>query len=203
MKNRILTLFIAFTALLLGCTNDNESDLFPEANTQTTSIIQIGWTAYKYPEFTERVGVSGTFENHEVFFLNESENILDKLTYAEISIPTNSVKVGNDTTRTDNVYNFFFKYFTTNIKGRINSINETEAIIAITINGTTQHIPFSVSLDKDKYNIILTGRIEDINPFGAAIAFYKLNDACGAVHNDFVWPDVDIEILVNNYKLLK
>lgn len=194
--------FVAFIALLFGCTNDNYSDLYPRDST-TEATIEIGWIAYKYPVFEERVGVSGTFNDYEIGFINKSEDIIEKLTYAEISIPTSSVMVGDHETRTSNVYNYFFKYFTTRIRGRINSIDETEAMVAITINGITQNIPFSVSIDKAKCNIVFNGSIENINPFGAEIAFNRLNEVCGEFHNDFVWSDIDIEILVANYDLLE
>ena len=172
-------------------------------NTEASTLpINIEWKAFKFPDFENREGVSGTFESYSIELKNSSANIIEMLNDAEITIETSSVNISGNVSKTENVLNHFFAYFTPIIVGKVKNISETNALLEITMNGVAQEVIFDVAIIDETNTITFVGKIENLNSYNAAIAFAKLNEVCGVFHEGFVWPDIDLEIVINDYELL-
>lgn len=197
-------LIVLFTIVLFNstsCSNDRLDELsYPEF--EQNLKVSIEWTAYKFPAFDARVGVSGSFESFEYILTGNSSNIINQLGDSEIKILTNSVNVGDSSTKTSNIAEHFFPYFAPHIDCKVISIDEESAEIAITINEVTKQVIFAVELDEENRTVKMSGGIEDLMVFGAQTAFSKLNEVCGVFHDGFVWPDVSINVTIENYDLL-
>lgn len=203
--NHFKGLFVLLGAILLvnatSCTYDN-LDEFSKIETEQNLKVSIEWTAFKFPTFEDRVGVSGSFDSLEYSLTRSTGNIIDQLMDSEITIPTSSVNVGNNSTKTSNVSKYFFNYFTTKIDCKVINIDHESAEIAISMNDVTEHTKFEVELDEENKIVKLSGSIEDLMIFGAETAFAELNEVCGIFHDGFVWPDITINVTIENYDSL-
>ncbi len=197
----ISLLFITLLISITSCTRDQIEEI-PYLEIKQNSIISIEWTAFKFPSFEDRVGVTGSFDSFEYRLTQNTDNILDQLNKSQLTISTNSVNIGNSDTKTSNVNLHFFSYFTSHIDCQIINIDHKNAEISISINGITRHYIFEVEIDKEKRNLVISGGIENLMVFGAQKAFVKLNEVCGIFHEGFVWPDVAINVRIENYDLL-
>ena len=151
------------------------------------------WTAYK---FTNKVGVSGTFDRIAVNNTKPSNNMKEVLTGADFSIETASVNSGNPERDPKLVAFFFNQLVGTNINGKIISINKEEAVLAITMNGKTVDIVGKLVEEGNK--VTLTAAV-DMTDFEGLDAVASLNEVCSAQHTEAdgeskLWPDVDIVI---------
>ncbi|ALJ00460.1 Rossmann-fold NAD(P)-binding domain-containing protein [Rufibacter tibetensis] len=163
--------------------------------------VSISWTAYKFPEYTRRVGVTGTFDKTYITYKKkEAANIYDFLNGAEILIPTNTANVGNDSLKSSNVINSFFSYFTPVIYGHVMAINSLSkrASVKITMNGFSQEVIFEI--EEAGENLIFTGEVQDIGYFNANAALNALQRACGQYHQDKVWPDISLKAEIKNFR---
>ncbi len=197
----LILLLAIFIVSSTACTRDQFEEFQP-VELEQTSIVTIEWTAFKFPTFEDRVGVSGTFDSYEYKFARNANNILDQLDGAEITIPTSSINVGNSATKTANIATYFFPFLASKIDCEVKSIDRESAEIAISINDVTVHSIFEVNLDEANRTVKMSGGIEDLMVFGAQKAFKELNMVCGEYHDGFVWPDVTIEVTIEHYDLL-
>lgn len=166
-----------------------------------TYNVSLLWTAFKFPGFSERVGVSGTFDEIFISYKNRTaDNIYDYLKDAEILINSSSVNIGNDSLKNANLRHHFFRYFTPTIYCKVLDVNPSQgiAIVKITMNGISEQINFTI--EENKKDLIFTGRIEDINSFQAGIALNALQAACGVYHRDKVWSDLSLKVKIINFK---
>lgn len=164
--------------------------------------ISIEWEAFKFPFFSERVGVVGRFNTYGITINNEEDDIFGKLQNGEIRILANSVQVGESEEKTSNLLNYFFEYVKPVIFGKIKSIDQDKALVSIMLNGVVKEIEFSVTLDDFNNRIIFIGKIEDLYEYDLEPAFLKLDEKCGIHHEGKVWPDVNLKIEIKNYHLL-
>ncbi|WP_298496643.1 hypothetical protein [uncultured Algibacter sp.] len=163
---------------------------------QDDNPIKVNWTAYKYPDFDNRAGVSGTFDSVISYNLNDSAvNLIDLLNGANVLIDASSVNVGNETERTQNVASFF-NAFTSQISGIVDNYNEENAWITFSMNGISQQVVLDVILESNK--IILNGKIPDLNVFNWENAYNVFNTICGEYHENKLWEDVKISIEISN-----
>lgn len=170
-----------------------------EPNEAEVSIL---FEAFKYPLFNDRVGVVGEFETYEITLQNNAVDIFEKLQDAEIKILTSSINMGDHATKTSNVLQYFFHHLRVLIHGKVKSINSDTAVVAVELNGIIQDVSFSVFYEDYNNKITFFGTIDDLHEFNLTPAFEKLNEQCGSYHDGFVWPDVDIKIVIDNYDLL-
>jgi len=177
---------------------DNFKDFLDLLNSdievKDTPRVKIVWTAYKYPDFDNRVGVSGTFDELREIVLNENfKTPIDILK----NVNTSSVNVGNESERTGNVSSFF-KAFTPDIIGNVISYTKDEAVINFRMNTIEEQVTFNVILEENR--IILKGKIPNMNSFNWKKAYDVLESVCGEYHQNKLWEDVDIsiEILLEN-----
>ena len=163
--------------------------------------VNVSWTAYKFPEFKSRVGVTGTFDELFITYKKkEAADIYEFLTQAEILIPTNSTNIGNDPLKSANVINHFFSFFTPVIHVQVMDIDLStkKAEVKITINGLSQVVLFD--MEEAEEDLIFTGKIEDIGYFNANTALDALQRVCGEYHQDKVWSDISLKAEIKNFR---
>jgi hypothetical protein len=163
--------------------------------------VTVSWTAYKFPVFSSRVGVSGTFEETFITYKKkEAADIYEYLREAEILISTNSANIGNDPLKTSNVVNHFFSNFTPAIHGRLIDIDTSsnKAKVKFTINGLSQEIIFQ--MEEVEEDLVFTGKMQDIGYFKANAALDALQQVCGEYHQDKVWPDISLRAEIKNFR---
>ncbi|GHC53632.1 YceI family protein [Ulvibacter litoralis] len=191
-----------FTALL-SCNNaekksDNTSIPVEKVETSDTykikaSDTKIDWTAYK---FTERVGVSGTFDDFYVAPKTTTGTIGTILLNAKVSINAMSVNSGNDI-RDPKLKESFFEVFHTNlITGEILKTNQDEGVLELTMNNKTNEIPFKYTLKTDT---IFMDTTIDLEKWDGEEAITSLNKVCYDLHKGTdgiskLWPDVKVTI---------
>ena len=152
------------------------------------------WTAYK---FTKKTVVSGTFDNITVNNTKSAESPMEVLIGADFSISTASVNSGNPE-RDPKIVFFFFKKLvgTETITGKINSVNDGEAVVSITLNERTVDVVGKVTIEEDRVNLDVS---IDITDFEGLDAIASLNEVCSAQHTEEdgeskLWPDVSITV---------
>jgi len=162
--------------------------------TYMADSTSLKWTAYK---FTKKIGVSGTFDSITVTNTKSAESPMEVLLGADFSISTASVNSGNPE-RDPKVVAFFFNKLagTETITGKINSINDGEAVVSITLNERTVDVVGKVSLEEDRVTLEVS---IDITDFEGLDAIASLNEVCSAQHTDEdgeskLWPEVDIMV---------
>lgn len=154
---------------------------------------KLKWTAYK---FTKKTGVSGTFDQIVVSNTKSADSPVEVLAGSEFNISTASVNSGN-LERDPKLVSFFFNQLVgTDIIGKINSINNGDAVVSITMNGKT--VDIVGKLMEEGNRVTLTASV-DMTDFEGLDAVTSLNEVCSAKHTDEdgeskLWPDVDIVV---------
>ncbi|SHK55685.1 YceI-like domain-containing protein [Reichenbachiella agariperforans] len=158
------------------------------------AAAQIKWTAFK---LTERVGVSGTFD--EVAVTAGGEGTVESvLTDGSFSINTSSVN-SNEATRDPKIKESFFGTFNTPaIEGKIVSADAGSGELSLMMNDTTSAVPFSYITNDS--TLILTASIDVTNWNGGA-AIDSLNSVCELLHKGSdgvskLWPDVTVQVTI-------
>lgn len=152
------------------------------------------WTAYK---FAKKVGVSGTFNQITLNNAKGAETPMEVLIGADFSIETTSVNSGNLERDPKLVAHFFNKLVSTEtITGKINSVNEDEAVVSITMNENTVDVVGKVTLEGEKISLEVS---IDMSDFDGLDAIVSLNEVCSAKHTDEdgeskLWPEVSIVV---------
>lgn len=163
-------------------------------NTDTTGIL-IFWTAYK---FSDKTGVSGTFNTSIYNPKNTTGNIETILTKSKLLIPTTSVNSGN-AIRDFKLNTYFFKAFNTQeLKATITKATENEGLIDLKMNGISKKIAFTYAIEKD--TIILFTNL-NLNYWKAEEALKILNTECYELHKGAdgiskLWPEVDVVVKI-------
>ncbi len=198
--------FLKLMGLLLmmwSCNNSGKNPTFamPEqkevSQNQQYTIddlgISIEWTAYK---FTDKIGVSGTFQDYTLNQVSEStsiENILSKL---QLSIPTESIDTKN-AIRDFKLTTYFFKVFNTSkIVGTVVNAKEGEGIIKLAMNNISVNTPYTYSLENNTLELFTH---LDLRKWKGEEALSTLNQECFELHKGAdgiskLWPDVDVTI---------
>ena len=190
------SLFIACTSSTTTTEENAEEVTVKEACTYTymADSTSLKWTAYK---FTKKAGVSGTFDQITLNNTKETEAPMEVFIGADFSIATASVNSGNLERDPKLVAHFFNKLIgTENITGKINSVNDGEAVVSITMNEKTVDVVGKVSLEGEKVSLEVS---IDMSDFDGLDAIASLNEVCSAKHTDEdgeskLWPDVSIVV---------
>lgn len=158
-----------------------------------TTGIYVGWIAYK---FTDKVGVSGTFDRISFSNKNTSGSIEQLLNKSQLSIQTASVN-SNNAIRDPKINTFFFKPFNTpEIKGTILDAKEGEGMVKLYMNRTTHETPFTYSIENDTIQLFTN---LDLSYWNGEEAITSLNTECYDLHKGAdgiskLWPEVDVII---------
>lgn len=186
---------------LASCNNDAETNTQQDEPDQEPvctysydhASTTASWTAYK---FTEKAGVSGTFDQIEITGLNGKEKPLDVIIGAQFSITTSSVNTDNPDRDAKITNNFFAALSDENITGVINYAADGLGSMDIMMNGVQNEVEFTYELKANNFS--LTAEI-NMDNWGCEAARIALNNVCQDLHtgNDgesVLWPDVTINV---------
>ena len=157
------------------------------------SGASLQWTAYK---FTDKLAVSGTFNQFELHLKNESGSVEELLKDAEITISTLSVNSGN-IIRDPKLRTSFFKVFNTDtINGKILDAEHGTGALELEMNNSSNDAKYDYSLKND--TLFLTTHI-DLLFWKGEKALSSLNKECYELHKGTdgiskLWPNVDVII---------
>lgn len=202
MKKSFVLLTVITSLFLGSCGGEKSSQESTEtscAYRYQSAFTEIKWTAYK---FTEKLGVSGRFDEFEVIPGADSgsiKGIVDGLTF---SIPVASVNSDNPD-RDAKIKAHFFGSMqeTSEIRGKIVSVNLTDSLqgqatVEIVLNQQSQTIPMSIEING--LQLTLKGEI-DLTQWNAQSSVDSLNQVCydlhkGADGKSVLWPSVSLEV---------
>jgi hypothetical protein len=197
--NSILSL--AAIALLASCGGQQPAQQTDEAAPQVCRYsyqhdsTSVKWTAYK---FTEKVGVSGSFDEMEVTgTLAEEMTLVNVFGSAGFNIPvssTNSLVPDRDM----KIKEHFFGTMnaTDSISGRVVSITEEGAQVEITMNDQTRSVDMDVIINGSELKLESVIQLSDWDALASVDA---LNKICHDLHIGAdgvskLWPEVKLEI---------
>lgn len=156
---------------------------------------EVGWTAYK---FTEKVGVSGVFENIEITGTESAETPEGVFANAAFTIPINSIN-SNDEGRDHKIQEFFFGTLdeTSKMTGKLVSFGDDgTAVFTLSMNGTVQEVTGEYEVEDNVLSLVSN---IDVSAWGAESGIAALNKVCDELHKgedgkSVLWPDVKINI---------
>lgn len=150
----------------------------------------LGWTAFKTPK---KVGVSAKFSEFKIV-ANKAKSIDDLLASATFNVNSQAIDSG-DKARDLKIAQFFFKKMLkgTRITGKVISVVDTEAVVEITMNGTSKNVPMKKEFDEATSKVTLKGAI-DVLDFGMKNNLTSLTKACYEKHEGVTWPNVEIQL---------
>lgn len=194
--------YVTLSLLILGC-NSSESKKTKVIEHQKidekysyaidTAGVSVLWTSYK---FTERLGVSGTFDHFEFPQNNEAVSIEELLKTSKMTIYTRSVNSGNEI-RDPKLRTSFFKVFNSDtINASIIDVKQGEGVLDLKMNNIVNQLNYLYSYKRD--TLVLSAKI-DLAKWKGEEAMLSLNEACDELHKGVdgvskLWPDVDISI---------
>lgn len=157
---------------------------------------KLDWTAYK---FLRKAGVGGTFKEIRVEGDTRGGDPKAIISSLSFSIPITSIET-NDPSRNGKIQDFFFGNLenTELISGKVVSLGEdNKAVLAITMNGITQDVEGSYTLED---NVFTYNTEIDVLNWNAEAGLSALNTECEGLHTDIengdtaskLWPDVTI-----------
>ena len=203
MKTFLKFIAILFFLLPIMACNNSQTNPFAEqdgkgiSQNETYTLDDLGismiWTAYK---FTDKIAVSGTFEDYTVTKENESGSIENILTKLKILIPTECVDSGNAIRDFKLRTSFFQSFNTSTISGTILNAKDGEGNIKLQMNDISINTPYTYSFHKD--TLVLFTHL-DLVKWKAEKAITNLNEECFELHKggdgvSKLWPDVDVVI---------
>lgn len=197
-----LTYLLLILLLIMSCNNSENKKIESIENKSIakeylysidTTGVSVAWTAYK---FSNKVGVSGTFDTITLNKKNGDgsvENILNKL---NVSISATSINSENPI-RDFKINTYFFKVFNTSaITGTILKAKDGEGIVDLNMNRVSKKVPFSYALKNDTIRLFTH---LDLGYWKGEEALNVLNKECYELHKGAdkvskLWPDVDVVI---------
>lgn len=212
MKYSLKHAILLMLFLMISSCNDSEKTTTNTSSDQNqilelqkydidTSAISILWTAYK---FTNKVGVSGTFDTYTLDTKNSSGTVEDILNKSKLSITTASVNSSN-AIRDFKLDTYFFKAFNTSeISGTILNTKEGEGVIKLKMNSSSKKIPFTYTIEKDTIQLFT---YLNLTHWKGEEALKALNTECYELHKgpddiSKLWPNVDVVIKIPVRKTL-
>jgi len=195
-------LYIAFASLaFVSCGGEAEGE--GDSTDSTANACKysydpastvLTWTAFK---LSDRVGVSGTFDQITVVANDGASSMFDVLTGATFEIPTGTLN-SQDPVRDPTLKTHFFGNLvnTVNITGSVTEINGTTGKILIKMNDVEKEYEGSVTVDGE--SITWEGALE-ITDFNAQTSLDSIGVYCAEKHTgpDGVqkfWTDVGLAV---------
>ncbi len=196
---------LAFTGLfLVACGGETTTD---EATDETVDEVVesctysydpaetvLTWTAFK---LTERVGVSGTFDEINVTANDGAEDMYAVLSGANFDIPVSSLN-SQDEVRDPKIKNNFFGVMTetSNITGVVSSLSQDGGTVEITMNGISKSYDGEVKVDGEQITFLTE---IDLVDFDGQPAVDSLGVVCEAKHTgedgiNKLWTEVEIAV---------
>lgn len=157
--------------------------------------VKLQWTAYK---FTERLGVSGTFNAIQANKTQVAAKPEEVFAQAEFSIDAASVNTNNPD-RDKKIYSAFFAAMKDKgaITARVESVSDKAGVIALKMNGVEQRVNATVRRVNGK-SLEVSFSL-DLANFNALSPLAALNLACKDLHKgkdgkSKLWPEIDVKI---------
>ncbi len=197
--------FFAFSALFLTACGGSEEKTDETVNTDEPVVENctyaynpdetvFTWTAFK---LTEKVAVSGTFNQIDVVANDGASDPLATLVGATFNIPVSSLN-SQDEVRDPKIKNSFFGVMnaTTELTGSIVSLTETSGVVSIRMNSITKEYSGEVVLKDEEITFLTT---IDLIDFDGQTAIDSLGVVCEAKHTgpdgiNKLWSEVEIAV---------
>ena len=198
-RNNKLSLLAISSLLIISCAGESssnvaETEVEPCLYNYDQSSTSVKWTAFK---FTEKAAVGGMFETVNVLISAPAEDMYKTLTGASFTIPVETVNSANEERDGKIQAHFFGAMQSTDvISGLVKSINETIAIVELTMNGVSNDYEGSVTVEGETIGFTAT---IDLTDFEADYAIDSLNAVCNDLHKGAdgiskLWTEVDINV---------
>ncbi len=161
--------------------------------TYNSAATTLEWTAFK---FTEKKGVTGTFNEIIIEVPETSDDPLALLSALKFKLPTGSVETQNEQ-RNGKIASIFFKTIATDtIYGKVTNLNvkNGSALIDIQMNGINRSVKGVYTLKNGAFDFKSSIDVLDWN---GASAISALNTACKELHTGSdgkskLWTTVDL-----------
>ncbi len=209
---KIFFLNLMISMILFSCQNDNKSTKSiekpakPEVQTPRSWVLNtdkssIHWTGFKT---TDKIPVKGEFKNFEIKNIQSSENMPDAIKNAEVSINIFSIFSGNES-RDKKLIEYLFQHMmeTNKIDVKVTEIDTKNSVVKakIRMNNHEMEVPLKMTVDEQKGQLSLDGKIDLVKDFDAAKPLSFLNTACFDLHKgkdgiSKTWPDVAIKAVL-------
>lgn len=158
---------------------------------------QMKWTAFK---FTDRVGVSGTFDDIQTEGAKVGASVPEALEGMEFRISTSSVN-SNSEDRDGKLQKFFFGTMKggETITGRFSSFEgEDRGMYRTDLVINNHRRPLVLQYQVDEREIVLRGKL-NLAEHEALRSVESINAKCDILHKgkdgvSKLWPDIDIEV---------
>lgn len=154
----------------------------------------ISFTAYK---FTEKFPVKGYFKKVNIISGGEGVSVKEAIHNTEFEVPVSSLHT-LDKSRDYKIRKFFFDVMmnTKSLAGKFSITDDSNGVVSLTMNGETQDIPFTYTIDGRTFNM---KAVMDVNNWKAGKALASLNKICKDLHtgSDGVsktWSEVALDI---------
>lgn len=189
-KNNLLLAYILLFVVFTSCKSDNEK--LQEGFALKNAENRIKWTAYKT---TDKIPLEGSFTIVNIISKGEGSTIKEAVDNVEFSIPVSSLLSGAPDY---NVINFFFGAMnnTEFLKGKIFLTDDSSGYADITMNGVTEKMNFTYTIETSNISIIGSVKLSQWNTDAAVTS---LHTQCGMLHSGAdgivkLWDDVSLEI---------
>ena len=177
LKKLSVTVFMMFlaTMVLTSCKKEAKKEVAKFSVEPQT--ITVNWTGYKT---TDKIAVTGKFEEVKVTNTKEGETALEALNGIEFDIPVISLASG-DNERDGKLKELFFAVMeaTSSLTGTLNLNDNGTGAIKLTMNGVTKDIPVTYVISSQLVEIEDSMILDDWN---AQSALESLAKACFDQH---------------------
>lgn len=191
----ILTLLTASVLFLANC-GGSSTEKDTNAKTCTYSYDKsksvLEWTAFK---FTERKGVTGTFNEFEIRGIESSDDPKKMIESLEFSINTSTAETQNEERNGKIVKLFFGSMSSDKISGRVKSLGDKGiASVLLTMNGIEKIVNGTYTLVDGSFSF--KAKIDVLN-WNAGPGISALNEACKELHKGSdgvskLWSEVEL-----------
>jgi hypothetical protein len=196
----LLVLALNFSACKSEKKSDYSKDIKKEVKKSTAAFSlkeaknQINFTAYKT---SEKIPVGGQFNKVDINSGGEGNSISEAINNTEFSIPVSSIFT-KDTSRDFKIKKFFFGIMenTKLLSGKFFIENDSIGYTNIKMNGVTNKVPFSYSIEGRIFTMSAT---MDVTKWNATEALNSLNTVCKDLHKGAdgvskTWSEVALNI---------
>lgn len=201
-KLGIISIFIIATSFsFLSCKTETKKDSPKVEEVKSSAAFSvdkakndINFIAYKT---TDKIGVNGWFKKVNVTSGGEGESIKEAIHNTEFAIPVSSLYT-KDSSRDYKIKKAFFGIMSNTklLSGKLILTDENNGTAQITMNGETNDVPFTYTIEGQVFNMKAT---MDVNNWNASAALASLNKICEDLHKGAdgvskTWSEVTLNI---------
>lgn len=200
----VLSLLVLITFSFSFCKSEKKKDVENEYKVEAkksrfpfsleSAKNEINFIAYKT---TDKVPVGGQFKKVDIITGGEGNSIKEAIHNTDFSIPVSSLFTKN-TSRDYKIKKFFFGIMdnTKLLSGKLVIENDSIGTASIKMNGVTEKVPFTYTIEATTFSMKAT---MDITKWNAVEALNSLNTVCRDLHKgedgvSKTWSDVALNI---------